>query len=113
MSIYEKMNELFSQKEFIDSIRDLDNIEAIHAAVAAKIPEATEDEVGAYLTAIAQRLPDEIGEEDLDNVSGGGPLSWAVLGAGIVMAGAVVGLIYGCYSMGEAVGKFIKNLRGK
>lgn len=110
MTNYEKLNELFANKAFIEQIKNLDNMRMIHEAVAAEIPGITLEEVEKYLKAVAEAMhTGEISEEEMENVSGG--LGWAALLGGIKVAGAVVALIGGCYKVGESVGKFIGNLR--
>lgn len=42
MTNYDKLNELFSNKAFVDSISDLNEMKAIYAAVAAELPGVTE-----------------------------------------------------------------------
>ena len=109
MTNIDKLNELFANDEYIQSIKDLDNMAAIYASVSAKIPGVTEEELSEYLTAVSKAMAaGEISENDLDNVSGG--FGWAALGAGIAATYGVVKLINGCYTLGENLGKFIGNL---
>ena len=110
MTNSEKLNELFSDAECIASIKDMDNMPAIYAAVSVKIPGVTEEELSDYLHTVSKAMAmGEISESDLDNVSGG--FGWGALAAGIGVAATVVGLINGFYKAGEAIGKFIGNLR--
>ena len=106
---FDKLSVLFSESAFVESIKDLDNLDAVYAAVASKIPEVTKDEVENFLTAIAANVgTGEITDDELDNVSGGiGFL--AVVGG----AAAVIGLMNGCYTMGNNLGKLIGNLKKK
>lgn len=112
MTNIEKLNELFANAEYIQTIKDLDTMESIYAAVITEIPELKEDELATYLNAVSEQMhASELNAEELDAVAGG--LGWAALGAGIVVAGGVVALINGCHDMGKNLGTFIGNLRRK
>ena len=108
MTNIEKLNELFADAAFVESINNLDNLDAIYEAVNAKAPEVTKEELGEYLTAVSGMMDKgEITEGDLDNVAGGG------LGTFIAAAYGVVKLVNGCYTAGSNFGKFIGNLRNR
>lgn len=112
MTTFEKLNELFSDAGYVDSIKDLDNMADIYKAVSSEIPDLTEDDLSQYLHAISKAMSeDELSEDDLDNVAGG--FGWAALLGGITATYAVMKLINGCYTAGENLGKFIGNLRRK
>ena len=68
----EKLNELFSNRTFVESIKDLDNLPAIYDAVKAEAPEVTMDELKEYLETISGLIAQgEISEEALEDVAGG------------------------------------------
>ena len=109
MTNSEKLNELFSDAEYIASIKDMDNMPAIYASVSVKIPGVTEEELSDYLHTVSKAMAmGEISESDLDNVSGG--FGWGALAGGIAAIYGVIKLVNGCYTAGENLGKFIGNL---
>ena len=112
MTTIDKLNNLFANAEYIQTIKDFDTIESIYAAVVIEIPELTETELITYLNAVSEQMrTGELSAEDLDAVAGG--LGWGALGAAIVVAGGVIALVNGCYDAGKNLGNFIGNLCSK
>jgi len=104
MNATEKLNQLFSNDEFIKANKDLDNMDAIYAAVLSYDSTITKDELSLYLTEVSKLMgkanDGELSEEDLADVAGGGGITFFT----------VISALGGCYKLGEGLGKFIYNL---
>lgn len=94
-----KISEVLSNQEFYENNKDLEKHEDIIAAVQEKVPEATAEEIDAYMTMIStvlQKENEDLSEEDLDNVAGG-----------IVITTAVIGTVCTCIGTSITVGGLI------
>ena len=99
MNMMNQLNNLFSNKEFVEKNKDLAEREEILAAVAKEIPGVTMADLDAYFESVnaVRNTPEgELNEEALDGVAGG---SWDV----------ALGIITFAYGAGYAIGKAIKN----
>lgn len=107
MNNAEKLVAIFTP-EFVQANADLDSVDAIYEKVAEIEPEISKDEVVDFLTNVSVMMnQDEISENELDNVAGG--IGLLAIAAGI---GTVCGVFIGTYTVGTAIGKTIKNLKG-
>lgn len=96
----ERLNKLFSDKEFLEQNKDHESFEQIYTAVVAQMPDITEAELDAYLCKLAKGLKTgELSENDLENVSGG--IVWEAVGAAIGVVSAV-------WTVGTAIGRYLK-----
>lgn len=99
-TVEERLNDLFSNKEFLEQNKDKGSFGEIYAAVAALVPGVTEEELDAYLGKLANGLKaGELSEDDLENVSGG--IVWAAVGTAI-------GIVSGVWTVGTAIGRYLK-----
>lgn len=103
-----KLNQLFADREFVESIANLTELNDIHAAVTVKIPEVTKEELDAYLGRLSDAMnaqtDGELSDEDMSEVTGGAILETLAAAAGIITF---------CYGAGCAVGAAIKKWRSK
>ena len=99
------IGELLSDPSFYEVNKDLDKPEDIIAAIQAKVPGATEEEIDGFLTTISATLQSqgapegELTEESLEDVAGGIIVTAAVVGAVCKCIGTAVtvgGVIGGC-----------------
>ena len=99
----EKLNAIFGNPEFVAANKDKDNFEDIFAAVKACDGTVTQEELQLYLEEVSVQMQKTVGSElsetELTNVAGGG-----------IGAAGVIGLLAGCYKLGEGLGKFIYNV---
>ena len=94
-----KISEVLSNQGFYEENKDLQNHDDIIAAIQAKVPEATAEEIDAYLTTVSSVLMkenEELSENDLDGVAGG-----------IVITTAVIGTVCTCIGTSITVGGLI------
>ena len=99
-TVEERLNELFSNREFLEQNKNKGSFDEIYAAVATQMPDITEEELDAYLGKLANGLnAGEMSEDDLDNVSGG--IIWAAVGTAISIVGGV-------WTVGTAIGRYLK-----
>ena len=70
----EEFSKLMKDEAFAASVAELETVEAVKAAFAAKGAEFTDEEVEAFAKAINEALnsEEELSETDLDDVAGGG-----------------------------------------
>lgn len=98
----EKLNAIFGNPEFVNANKDKDNFDAVYAAVIACDSTVSREDLQAYLEEISAGMhsgEDELSEQDLANVAGGG-----------IGAAGVIALLGACYKLGEGLGKFIYNV---
>ena len=99
-TVEEHLNDLFSNKEFLEQNKDKGSFGEIYAAVKDQVPGITEEELDAYLVKLANGLKaGELSEDDLDNASGG--VVWEAVGIAI-------GIVSGVWTVGTAIGRYLK-----
>ena len=94
-----KISEVLSNQEFYEENKNLEKQEDIIAAIQAKVPGATAEEIDSYLTMISTVLQKDeaaLSEEDLDNVAGG-----------IIITTAVIGTVCTCIGTAITVGGLV------
>lgn len=101
-----KLNKLFSDKNYVESIKDLSTLDEIFDAVIKEIPELKKEELDDYLSRVSDAMNEsedgELAENVLEDVSGGAVLETLAAAAGIITF---------CYGAGYAVGTAIKKWR--
>lgn len=109
MNAYEeKLTHIFEKPIFINSIKDLDNIDDIYDVVSEHDATISKEELQKYLEHISSQMQvGELSADELGDVAGGGGLTVLAVAAGVY---GVTKAIESCYKVGTAVGKFIYNL---
>lgn len=84
----EKLMELFQNKEFLNKIVACDTVDEVLGVIEAEGVETTKEEFDALMDNVARvrNSTGELGEEELENVSGG----FAITAAGVALFGALV-----------------------
>jgi len=100
MNKVEQINKLFEDHSFVEYIGHMRDPEEIREALAQKGVELTAEELNEILMSVGETVaplfPEgELGEDDLDNVSGGAVEIAIVLGAGAKIFCAVAGGLLG------------------
>lgn len=97
--VISKLAAVLGEQRFYEEHQELEKREDIIAAIQTEVPEATAEEIDAYLTQVSSLLlqeKGEISESELDNVSGGIVVTLAVIGTAckcVALAATVGGLI--------------------
>ncbi len=86
MSINEKLTELLSNEAFFAEHKDLADPEAIISTIQNAVPEATREEIDAFLTQVSKAVSNEseLQENELENVAGGFAIT--LTAAGVITA---------------------------
>lgn len=102
MDIIEKIATALNNDAFFEENKDINNPDELISVIKAKVPEATNDEIDAFLTQVSEYLnkDGELNEDDLDTVVGG------VFTVTITFIG-VCKLVGACAAVGGAVGTTI------
>lgn len=108
MTNIEKLNAVFSKENFFEVHKDVSTAEEILQIVHEEYPEITAGELDAYLHDLSAEMhkldeaSDELKEDELENVAGGGITFGTLL---LIGTAAYVG-----YKAGEKIGEFIYNV---
>ena len=96
MEMEQKLAELFQSVQFKEAVENIQTAEELQELFAANGVELTQEEVYDLCVGIAaQKEEAELGEGDLENVTGGfGMLTAAVLALGAACLGCLAGTIY-------------------
>lgn len=97
------IKEVFSDKEFVESLLGLETPEEVQAALKAKDLDLSIEEIESIQKALTAQESNELSEEEMENVAGGFAIT-----AGIVSA------IAGVVSATAGTGSFVHKLtRGR
>ena len=99
----DRVKALMEDDSFDKEIENLETAEELQKALEARGVEITVQEVEEICVGITSKKGTELGEDDLDNVSGGGIL----LGCALIAAGWAVS-----YGAGYVAGKILKKKSG-
>lgn len=114
MDMNARINELLMNEEFQKRSVEVTTKEGVQALFTEFGVNLTEEEVDAFLIQLGAMLSgasDELGEEDLDNVAGGGFLSIALSGAAATAFGVACGITIGVGALAVGGYYIYKTLR--
>lgn len=110
IEVAEKLNNLFTA-DFLEKNSDVASIDKLYEEVTKVDTTITKADFEEYIEAISYKMhqSNELSEEALDEVAGGGPITWMTM---VTIAGGIVSvtnIVSFCYKSGKAVGEAIYN----
>lgn len=103
----EKIQEVFSDKEFVEKLLAMETAEEVQAAVKEKGLELTLEEIEATKKSIINSLEkndsDEVSDDQLEQVAGGFAITTA-----LAIAGVITGAASGGAALGTAINRWTR-----